>query len=41
MNVMNIPIHICKEHTGSSKIHDNWKTTWGLLTESLERMKFN
>ena len=26
-------------HTGSFKKHENWKTTWGLLTCILESMK--
>ena len=26
-------------HTGSLKKHENWKTTWGLLTDILQRMK--
>ena len=26
-------------NTGNSKIHENWKTTWGLLTDILERVK--
>ena len=27
------------QSTGSPKKHENWKTTWGTLTEILERMK--
>ena len=26
-------------HTGSPYNHENWKTTWGLLTDILERTK--